>query len=107
MFTLFNGRIAGISGILDGLLRPALGDLGWRVAFVAGLIGAPVLYRTLCALPEIQLDAGWTFPCSNGAENKNTAGQAPQRSQSNRVRRAAFTKRLTLPADSATNSVNC
>lgn len=38
MFLLLNGRIAGISGILGGLLRPIKGDVGWRVAFIAGLI---------------------------------------------------------------------
>ena len=32
LFLLFNGRVAGISGILGGLLPPKLGDTGWRVA---------------------------------------------------------------------------
>ena len=41
---LFNGRIAGISGILGGLLAPARGETAWRLAFVAGLIGSPLLY---------------------------------------------------------------
>ena len=41
-FILFNGRIAGISGILGGLLRPARGDIGWRAAFLLGLAGAPL-----------------------------------------------------------------
>jgi hypothetical protein len=37
----FNGRIAGVSGILGGLLPPRAGDLLWRLLFVAGLaIGA-------------------------------------------------------------------
>ena len=43
IFVLFNGRIAGISGILGGLLRPVAGDIGWRVAFVGGLIAAPLV----------------------------------------------------------------
>lgn len=34
---LLQGRIAGISGIIGGLLTPRPGDLGWRVAFVGGL----------------------------------------------------------------------
>ena len=41
MFILLNGRIAGISGVLGGLLRPASlapGDAGWRVAFVLGIV---------------------------------------------------------------------
>ena len=35
-----NGRIAGISGILGGIIRPTGRDVGWRVAFLAGLIPA-------------------------------------------------------------------
>ena len=58
VFVLFNGRIAGISGILGGLLRPVPGDVGWRVAFLAGLIAAPVLYGLVAALPEVTVDAG-------------------------------------------------
>jgi uncharacterized protein len=34
---LLNGRIAGISGIVGGLVNPKAGDTGWRVAFVIGL----------------------------------------------------------------------
>lgn len=36
MFALFNGRVAGISGIVGGLLRPKAGDVSWRLAFVMG-----------------------------------------------------------------------
>ena len=42
LFILANGRIAGISGILGGLLRPRSGDMVWRLAFLLGLIVAPV-----------------------------------------------------------------
>ncbi len=35
---LFNGKIAGISGIVAGLLSPTKGDIVWRAAFVAGLL---------------------------------------------------------------------
>ena len=31
MFVLLNGRIAGISGVLGGLLKPVRGDIAWRV----------------------------------------------------------------------------
>ena len=34
----FTGRVAGISGILGGLLRAAPGERGWRVAFIGGLV---------------------------------------------------------------------
>lgn len=42
MLMLLTGRIAGISGILGGLLSPATSDRGWRLAFIAGLIAAPL-----------------------------------------------------------------
>jgi uncharacterized membrane protein YedE/YeeE len=35
---VFTGRVAGISGILDGFLRPAARDWGWRAAFLLGLL---------------------------------------------------------------------
>jgi uncharacterized membrane protein YedE/YeeE len=57
-FVLLNGRIAGISGILGGLLRPAQGDLAWRAAFLAGLVGAPLVYALFSPLPEVRIDAG-------------------------------------------------
>ena len=59
MFALLNGRIAGISGILGGLLRPARGDMAWRIAFILGLIGAPLVYVLFAALPEPQIDASY------------------------------------------------
>ncbi len=57
MFLLLNGRIAGISGIVGGLLRPARGDIAWRIAFVAGLVGAPLVYGLMTALPQVRIDA--------------------------------------------------
>jgi uncharacterized protein len=51
MLVLFNGRIAGISGIAGGLLRPKAGDVAWRLAFIAGLVAAPLVYQVLVLLP--------------------------------------------------------
>ena len=59
MFVLLNGRIAGISGVLGGLLRPVRGDSAWRMAFVLGLVGAPLVYLLFAALPRPQIDAGY------------------------------------------------
>jgi len=60
MFVLLNGRIAGISGVLGGLLSPSRGDVAWRVAFVLGLIAAPLMYRVVAAdLPKPDIDASW------------------------------------------------
>lgn len=59
MFLLLNGRVAGISGILGGLLRPARGDVAWRAAFLAGLVFAPALYALAARLPAPTIDAGF------------------------------------------------
>ncbi|OZB13565.1 MAG: YeeE/YedE [Marinobacter sp. 34-60-7] len=58
-FVLLNGRIAGISGILGGLLIPTQGDRAWRIAFLAGLIGAPLLWLLAADLPAITINAGY------------------------------------------------
>lgn len=58
MFALLNGRIAGISGVLGGLFRPAAGDIGWRLAFIGGLVGAPLVYQLLAPLPAMEVDVG-------------------------------------------------
>jgi hypothetical protein len=44
MFILLNGRVLGISGILGGLVKPRSGDIGWRLAFLAGLLVAPTVW---------------------------------------------------------------
>lgn len=61
MFVLVNGRIAGISGIIGGLLRPTLPELGWRVAFIAGLVVAPTLYGAFVYLPSLKIDANYSM----------------------------------------------
>ena len=43
-FVLLSGRIAGISGIIGALLQPKQGDSAWRLAFLAGLVAAPLTY---------------------------------------------------------------
>lgn len=47
LFLWLNGRVAGISGIVDGLVLPRRGDVAWRAAFVAGLVIAAGLYMLL------------------------------------------------------------
>jgi hypothetical protein len=59
LLVLLNGRIAGISGVLGGLLRPARGDIAWRAAFVLGLLASPLIYALFAALPTPRIDAGW------------------------------------------------
>ena len=59
MFVLLNGRIAGISGVIGGLFKPVTGDVAWRAAFVIGLVGAPLVYGLLAALPVPRIDASF------------------------------------------------
>ncbi len=63
---VLNGRIAGVSGILGGLFKPARGDIAWRAAFVAGLIAAPLAYGVFAVLPEIRVDAGYSVLVAAG-----------------------------------------
>jgi len=41
----FDGRIAGISGILGEVIALRRGEIGWRLAFIAGLVAAPLVFR--------------------------------------------------------------
>ena len=56
MLMLLNGRIAGISGVIGGLLKPVTGDLAWRIAFVLGLLVAPLVYAQVAILPALRID---------------------------------------------------
>lgn len=58
-FVLLNGRIAGISGIVAGLLEPVRGDVAWRGAFVLGLIVSAPLYAVVASAPQMRIEAGW------------------------------------------------
>ncbi len=59
LLILLNGRVAGISGVLGGLLKPVRGDVSWRAAFVLGLVGAPLVYALFSALPAPKIDSGY------------------------------------------------
>lgn len=43
LLMLFSGRIAGIAGIVGGVLGANRGDIGWRLAFALGLMAGPYL----------------------------------------------------------------
>lgn len=59
LFLVFNGRIAGISGIVGGLLTPARGDIAWRLAFVGGLVLSPLVFSSIAPLPQVHIEAGY------------------------------------------------
>ena len=43
MLMILTGRLAGVSGILGGLLLARPADAPWRIAFIAGMVAAPLL----------------------------------------------------------------
>jgi uncharacterized membrane protein YedE/YeeE len=60
LLMLLTGRIAGISGILGGCLGFATPDKGWRIAFIAGLILAPLTAMLAGhAVADPQMPASW------------------------------------------------
>lgn len=52
------GRVAGISGIVGGLLGAGPGDRYWRLVFIGGLLFAPFLWRALGPLPNMHVESG-------------------------------------------------
>ncbi|HGY3148421.1 TPA: YeeE/YedE family protein [Morganella morganii] len=60
---LFNGRIAGISGIFANMFTK---QSGWRVAFIAGLAGAPWIYMLFAGQPDVVIAAGYPLLIAAG-----------------------------------------
>jgi uncharacterized protein len=58
LFVLLQGRIAGISGVLGGALGAKAGDRGWRWAFVAGLVAAPLAWALAVSPIAPRIEAG-------------------------------------------------
>jgi uncharacterized membrane protein YedE/YeeE len=60
LLMLFNGRIAGVTGIADGLINPRTDDRLWRLAFIVGLIAAPLAAALVGhAVPMPQMPASY------------------------------------------------
>lgn len=57
LFILLNGRIAGICGIVGGLYSPQRNDIAWRIAFILGLMLAPLAWSLIDTLPNIEIKA--------------------------------------------------
>lgn len=54
LLLLFSGKIAGISGIIGGLLTPNKGDIDWRILFLFGMVFSAYLVAPLgFSLPEL------------------------------------------------------
>ena len=77
LLMLFNGRIAGVSGIADGLVNPRTDDRLWRVAFVVGLIAAPFAAALLGhAVPMPQMPASYAIIADAGLWSASAPGLA-------------------------------
>ena len=59
LFVLFNGRIAGISGLLGSLLVRGGEGRGEKALFLLGVLLAPLLWQVFTALPTIEFQGGW------------------------------------------------
>ena len=60
LLLLANGRIAGVSGIVGGLLTRIRGDVAWRAAFVVGLwLGALIYWMARGELFAVESLASW------------------------------------------------
>lgn len=59
LLVLVTGRVAGVSGIVGGLLRPNAGDAAWRIAFIGGMVISPLAYKLVAPLPEMQIAANY------------------------------------------------
>ena len=59
LLALFNGRVAGISGIVGALLPPRAQGGAWRVAFVVGMLAAPLLYSLFATVPAAESPVNW------------------------------------------------
>ena len=59
LLVLFNGRIAGISGLLGSLLARGGEGRGEKALFLLGVLLAPLLWQVFAALPAIEFKGGW------------------------------------------------
>ena len=67
IYILGLGRVAGVSGILGSLLRPRAGEAPAQLAFLAGLIAAPLLMGVAGAkLPAVSIDASLPVVIAGG-----------------------------------------
>lgn len=57
LLLLAEGRILGAAGIFSGLAQPSPGDLGWQLAWLAGLVAAPALAILLFSTPAPHIGA--------------------------------------------------
>lgn len=60
MLLVLSGRLAGVSGILAGLLPPKRGDMDWRILFIGGLLAGTFIYQLFAGDGyEVSFSLGW------------------------------------------------
>ena len=67
MLLMLSGRLAGISGIMAGLLPPKRGDMDWRILFIGGLLVGAFIYRAFAGEGyEVTFTMGWPAIVAGG-----------------------------------------
>ena len=61
-----NGRIAGVSGILHGLVSRIPGDSAWRASFIAGLVAAGFAWQAVAGVDQSRASLGLVLPAVAG-----------------------------------------
>ncbi|MNS83003.1 hypothetical protein D3C72_1167690 [compost metagenome] len=59
LFALFNGRVAGISGLLGSVLQPGSEGRGEKLLFLAGLLLSPLLWWLVAGPVQVQFQSDW------------------------------------------------
>ncbi|WP_426139948.1 YeeE/YedE family protein [Pseudomonas sp. DWP3-1-2] len=59
LFVVFNGRIAGISGLIGSLLQRGSEGTSEKALFLLGLLVAPLVWGLFAVLPQIEFQNGW------------------------------------------------
>ena len=54
LLIVLNGRILGISDIIGGLITPKMGEITWRITFLAGMAAAPWVFSLLAPAGYLQ-----------------------------------------------------
>lgn len=66
LLMLASGRVAGISGIVGGLIGASRGESAWRLAFLVGLVAGAGIAGLVGFAPAIEIDASWPVVIGGG-----------------------------------------
>ena len=66
LLMLASGRVAGISGIVGGLIGANRAEAAWRLAFILGLVAGAGIVGLAGFAPAIEIDASWPVVIGGG-----------------------------------------